>query len=360
MAQVTNYQCPACTGPLHFSSKENKLKCDYCGSVYEVSQIDAMFNKKVDSAKEEAENKQEANQEKWETTGLHSYTCSSCNAEIICDENTVATSCPYCANPTVIPSQFTGGRMPEYVIPFAFDNKQAKEALKNHYKKKKLLPDVFVKENHIEDIKGIYVPFWLYDGNADVEMSFSAEKKHTTRTQTEERITTEHYNCYREGNVSFRMVPVDASKKMDNDLMDSIEPFDYSKLVEYSPSYLPGYFAESYDESEQDCKPRSDLRVTNSSYAEIESTVTGYDSVARTASKIQINYTKITYAFMPVWLLSTKWKDQTFMFSMNGQTGKFVGNLPVDWGKFWKRLIGYTVAGTAILTPIVYLLMGNM
>lgn len=360
MAQVTNYQCPACTGPLHFSSKDNKLKCDYCGSTYEVSQIDSMYNQKVDNAKEEAEKKQDANQEKWEATGLRTYTCSSCNAEIICDENTVATSCPYCSNPTVIPSQFTGGKMPDYVIPFAFDKKQAKEALKNHYKKKKLLPSVFSSENHVEEVKGIYVPFWLYDGNADVEMSFNAENEYTDRNEKEERITTKHYVCYRKGNVPFEKVPVDASKKMDNDLMDSIEPFDYSQMVEYTPSYLPGFFAESYDESQEECKPRSDLRVENSACAEMEATVTGYDSVSVTSSQVDIHYTNISYAFMPVWLLTTKWKDQTFMFSMNGQTGKFVGNLPVDWGKFWRKLIGYTVAGTVILTPIVYLLMRNM
>lgn len=354
MAQVTNYQCPSCTGPLHFSSKTNKLECDYCGSSYEVSEIDAKFNQKIDSAKEESEKKQKDNEEKWDVTGLRSYTCSSCGAEIICDENTVATSCPYCANPTVIPGQFTGGRMPDLVIPFAVDKKDAIEALKNHYNKKRLLPAVFSKENHIEEVKGIYVPFWLYDGNVDVHMTFNATTSSTHVTSKQEIITTSHYKIERKGNVPFEKVPVDASKKMDNDLMDSIEPFDYSKLQKFSTSYLPGFFAEAYDESQDECKPRVNLRVENTACGEIARTVVGYESVSTTSKNTKINYTNIKYAFLPVWLLTTKWKDQVFMFSMNGQTGKLVGNLPVDWGKFWKYFFGIFIGGGIIASAIAY------
>lgn len=358
MVQVTNYKCPNCTGPMHFSSKSNKVECDYCGSVFDVSQVDSMFNQKVNDAKDEAEKHQDDNNQKWEETGIRSYTCSSCNAEIICDENTVATSCPYCSNPTVIPSQFTGGRMPEFVIPFAFDKKQAMQALTKHYSKKRLLPSVFSKENHVEEIKGIYVPFWLYDGNSDVDMSFEATKTYVQQDTQERKEITQFYKVHRSGNVPFERIPVDASVKMDNDLMDSIEPFDYSKMVDFTPSYLPGFYAEAYDESEESCKPRAELRITNSSFEEIKSTVVGYDSVRTTNSSIKINHTKVTYTFMPVWLLTTKWKDQIFKFAMNGQTGKMVGNLPIDWGKFWKYFIGILLGGTTLLTAILYIAMG--
>ena len=44
--QVTNYQCPACTGPLHFSAETGKLVCDYCGSAYDVAEIEALYAQK--------------------------------------------------------------------------------------------------------------------------------------------------------------------------------------------------------------------------------------------------------------------------------------------------------------------------
>ncbi len=65
-----------------------------------------------------------------------SYTCPSCGAELICDETTAATSCPYCGNTTIVPGQLSGARKPDYIIPFKLSKEDAVAALKNHYKKK--------------------------------------------------------------------------------------------------------------------------------------------------------------------------------------------------------------------------------
>jgi len=366
MAQVTTYQCPACSGPLHFDSKLNKLKCDYCDSEYEVAEIDALYNQKVEEAKKEAaEAEKKLNQEKleteeWDSQKIHMYNCSTCGAELLCDITTVATSCPYCGNPTVIPGKFTGGQMPDYVIPFKFDKNAAIEALKNHYKGKRFLPKVFSKENHIEEIKGVYVPFWLYDGEADVKMSLKGERVHEHFDGRYKTVTTEHYNIEREGVVPFIKVPVDASKKMDNDEMDSIEPYNYSELTKFTPSYLPGFFAEAYDETPAQCFPRLKTRVDRSAISEISSTVTGYNTVRIVSSDVKVKPKMPHYAFLPVWLLNTKYRDQNYQFAMNGQTGKLVGNLPVDKGRFCAYFFSIA-AGVAVVAGIaIYFLTRGM
>ena len=86
---------------------------------------------------------------------------SSCGAELICDENTAATSCPYCGNPTVVPGQFSGQLRPDFIIPFKLSKEDAVKALKDHYKGKIFLPKSFTQENHVQEIQGIYVPFWM-------------------------------------------------------------------------------------------------------------------------------------------------------------------------------------------------------
>lgn len=359
MAQVTTYHCPSCTAPLHFSSKSGKLECDYCGSSYDVSQIDNHFEQKIKDAETETEKKQEENEEKWDATGMHSYTCSSCGAEIICEVNTVATSCPYCANNTVIPGQFTGGRKPDYVIPFSIDKKTAIEGLKKHYENKKLLPSVFASQNHIQDIKGIYVPFWLFDGEVDIEMKIHGTKTSVSRTKDEEVVSTAHYSIFRKMFVPFEKVPVDASKNISNDLMDSVEPFDYSKLTKFTPSYLPGFLAEAYDENADECKPRFDFRAENSAIAEVFRTIAGYDSTNIVAKRVDIKHKGHKYAFLPVWILTTKWQDKLFMFAMNGQTGKFVGNLPISWGKFWAYFISIFAGIGSVVSFIAYLFMNG-
>ena len=173
---ITNHKCPACTGPLHFVGASGMLECDYCGSKYSIEEIEKLYAQDVAEA-EEGFAKNEAKKEKekaefeamgmeWseeEAKGMKTYSCPSCGAELICDATTAATSCPYCGNPTVIPGQFTGGLKPDLVIPFKLNKDQAVKALENHYKGKIFLPKAFKEHNHIEEIKGVYVPFWLCD-----------------------------------------------------------------------------------------------------------------------------------------------------------------------------------------------------
>lgn len=365
MTKATNYQCPACGGPLHFGGASNKLECDYCGSSYEVSYIDNLYKEKIDAAKKE--NKQEENladaqaetfdkESSAEKINLKSYNCPSCGAQLFCDEVTASVSCPYCGNNQVIATQFNGGKMPDMIIPFKLDKNSAIEGLKKHYKGKKLLPSVFSTQNHIEEVKGVYVPFWLFDGKVDADLDFTATRSKTSYTSTETITTTSHYKINRKGSVSFDKISVDASKKMDDALMDTIEPFDYDQMVPFSTSYLPGFFAEVYDVSEDECFERAKKRAENTAVDEISNSVTSYESVNIVNKNIKVIKEKTLYAFLPVWVLSTKWKDKNFIFAMNGQTGEMVGNLPVDKGKFFKYLMLITLGVAAVVTPIVYFL----
>ena len=340
MATAINYQCPACGGPLHFSGTTQKLECDYCGSSYTTEQIDAKYSQKAEAVSAAEK--------------LVEYNCPSCGAQLFCDETTAATSCPYCGNNQVLHSQFKGGKLPQKIIPFKLEKQAAINALKNHYKGKKLLPKVFSAQNHIEEIKGVYVPFWLFDGHVDVQLDMKATRSTVHYTSKEKVITTSHYNVTRGGTVAFEKISVDASKKMDDALMDSIEPFDYKDLCDFSASYLPGFFAEVYDVSTDECYTRAKLRAENTAIDEIRNSVSGYETVSVVNKKVKITNDNVTYSFMPVWVLSTKWQDKNYIFAMNGQTGKMVGDLPVDKGRFFKYLFGITAIVAAIVTPIVY------
>lgn len=359
MIKSTNHQCPNCTGPLRFDPKTNLLTCDYCGSSFDISQIDEKYAEKINDSVEKgtAVSEEEAAQAEAEgTSTLKTYTCSSCGAQLFCDEVTVASSCPYCGNPNVIAGKFGGGQMPDLVIPFKLEKKDAVAALTKFYKGKVLLPRVFKAQNHIEEIKGIYVPFWLYSGTADIHLTATAETSSVAYTSKEKITTISHFNCERSGTVPFDKVPVDASLKMDNAMMDSLEPFNYGDLKNFTPSYLPGFLAEAYDDSAEECEKRMRERVEESAKDEMVNDITGYDSVhvKESTSKLTMPE-KPKYAFFPVYLLSTKWKDKNYLFAMNGQTGKMVGKLPMSGGRFVAWLFGIFGIGTLILTPILYL-----
>ena len=376
--QITNYQCPACTGPLHYSESLGKLKCDYCGTEYEVAEIEAMYAKKEEKsveaqkkAEKETEQKKQqqakAAEEGWDTSdisdnwgkdaaGMKSYNCPSCGAELICDETTAATSCPYCGNPTVVPGQFSGVLKPDYVIPFKVSKKEAIEKLKMHYKGRPYLPKSFKDDNHIEEIQGVYVPFWMFDGKASGEASYKATTSKVYEKGDEEITETRHYEVSRAGSIGFEKIPVDASSKMPDDHMDSIEPYDYSGLKEFSTAYLPGFLADKFDITVEQSRERADGRCENTLSAALRDTVKGYDFCHLNGGDISLKRGKVHYALLPVWILNTRWNDKDFLFAMNGQTGKLAGELPVSNGKFWALFFAIAVP-LSVLSSVWILLL---
>jgi len=360
-AQITNYQCPNCTGPLKFVGGSGQLECEYCGTSYEVSVIEQLFADKEQAAAEAG------TEPRWdlsmaggdwsaeEAANMRSYSCPSCAAQIICDANTAATSCPYCSNPTVVPGQFTGQLRPDYVLPFKLDKNAAAAALVKYYKGKKFLPKCFASRNHVEEIKGIYVPFWLFDGESDAVMRFRATKVNKSRQGDYEVTETEHWRVMRQGRVAFEKVPVDGSSKMPDEHMDSIEPFEYRELQPFSSAYLPGFFADKYDVDAETCSKRANERILASTEDTFASTISGYSTLTREYSNINLRRGDVKYALMPVWMLSTKWQGTDYLFAMNGQTGKLIGDLPVDKGLYWGWFAKVALPIAAVLAVLLFL-----
>ena len=377
-SQITNYKCPACTGPLHFVGASGMLECDFCGAKYDVAQIEALYAEKeakAVAATEQANAKAEQNRQKiaemeaqgWDTSslssdwgteadGMKAYSCPSCGAELICDASTAATSCPYCGNPTVVPGQFAGMLKPDLVIPFKLSREDAIRELKKHYRGKAFLPKTFSSENQLQKIQGVYVPFWLFSGEAEGSSHFECTRSRSYRSG-EYRVTeTEHYDVYRAGTMPFEKVPVDASSKMPDDHMDSIEPYDYSDLKPFSTAYLPGFLADKYDVSVDESRERADTRCMGSLQTALRDSVKGYETCFPRGKNASIKAGKVHYAMLPVWVLNTKWQDKDFLFAMNGQTGKLVGDLPVDRGRFW-ALFAAIAAPLSVLGSLLVMLM---
>lgn len=354
---LTNYQCPNCEGPLKLKVGTELLECEYCGTTFTTEEIDRVYNRDDIGKEPKAEAKETFNY--WsqeESSHLRSYSCPSCAAELLCDDTTAATSCPYCGNPTVIPKQYSGQLKPDYVIPFKLSKEDAIKALTKHYKKKKFLPKNFSDSNHIEEIKGIYVPFWFFSTLTSGTAQFSGTKVNSIIVGKNRVITTRYYNLYRSGNISVEKVPVDGSSKMPDELMESIEPYDYKELREFSLSYLPGFMADKYDVDVNTVAPRINVRIKASMESALRNTVQGYTGISLVASNINNDKTDVSYGLLPVYLLSTRWKNKNFLFAMNGQTGKLTGDLPIDYKRFWVSFLTIAMSIMAVAS-LVFLLV---
>ncbi len=358
MNTLQEYKCPCCGGAIAFDSTIQKMKCPYCETEFEMETL-ADYDKQLKGDSSDNMNWEQLGGSEWqegEKDALRSYVCRSCGGEIVGDATTAATSCPFCGNPVVMTAQFAGSLKPDLVIPFKLDKKAAKAGLMRHLTGKRLLPKIFKDQNHIDEIRGIYVPFWIFDTDANASVRYRATRVNTWSDSRYNYTETEHYSVHRGGTLSFEGIPVDGSEKMADELMESIEPFNLSEAVSFNSAYLAGYLADKYDVSAESSIERANARVKTSTEAAFAATVDGYASVTVENSSVNLSSGKAKYALYPVWLLNTTWKNKQYTFAMNGQTGKFVGDLPVDSGAATKWTLGLTAAFSAASYAVVLLL----
>lgn len=357
MSEILEYKCPNCGGSMEFDATAQRMKCPFCDSEFDVAalqQKDAVLNEqKPDQLEWDTSRVQEWNEE---TDAMSVFVCKSCGGEIIGDDTTAATFCPYCGNPVVMTGRLSGMLKPNYVIPFKMTREDAKKTLRDYVAKKKFAPSAFKNENHLDEIKGIYVPFWLFDSDTNAAISYDATRVRTWSDSQYNYTETSHYDVYRAGSMRFENIPVDGSEKMPDDLMGSIEPFDFSTAVPFQTAYLSGFFADKYDTDVEQSTPRANDRVRSSAEQVLRQTVDGYTTVVPKNSSIQITNGQAKYALYPVWLLHTSYRGEKYLFAMNGQSGKFVGNLPVDKKKLAALFSGLTLGIGAVFTAISYLI----
>lgn len=324
MSDINEYKCPSCGGAIEFDSHSQKMKCPYCDTEFDLETLkkyDEQLSKEAEQ-KDDISDWQTDPGKQWqegETDGMNVYTCKSCGGEIVSDENTGATSCPYCGNPVILTERFRGALRPDMVIPFKLDKKAAKEAYYKHIKGRPLLPKVFRRENHIDEIKGIYVPFWLFDADVAADARYKATKVRTWSDSDYDYTETSYYSVDRSGNMSFVSVPVDGSSRMPDDLMESIEPYKVADAVEFQTAYLSGYLADKYDVDAQQSTDRARERMKESAQDVLRDTVKGYASVIPENTNVRISGGDAKYALYPVWILNTTWRGKKYIFAMNGQ-----------------------------------------
>ena len=341
---VLAYTCPECGGSMLFNPKEGKLQCEYCDSLFTNEEVEKYFAEKEQKIADKDQNKEWGEDE----DSMRGYNCSSCGAELMADENTAVMRCPYCGNQTIAPVQFAGALKPDYVLPFAFEKKEAIAKYKEYYDKRFLLPNDFKVSSKIDEIQGVYVPFWLFSGTADANCKYDARD---SKTEGDYEIT-DFYECDRAGKVGFKLVPADASVRMADDLMDSIEPYKFDALEKFTTAYLPGFLAERFDVKEDDDRERARKRVEESVKSKMRDTVK-HDQCNSMTEDIRISFNDTKYALLPVWLLTTNWNGKTWTFAMNGQTGKFIGDLPVSGSKLSLVAIA-TFIISLIITSLIW------
>lgn len=358
--RINEYKCPCCGAPLIFDAAEQNLHCESCENDFSaetMQQLDEADGAVKAESKYDWENYTPRNFEDDGGIKLSGYSCPSCGAEVTGDDNLGATVCPYCGNSTIIKKQFEGTLRPDYVIPFKVDKKSAVNFFEEACKKAPFLPDEYRDKRKIEEMAGIYVPFWTFDCKCGAVIDYRGERISTWSDRDYIYTKTSYYRMLREGNIEYRNIPVDGSEKIDNTYMESLEPYFYDDAVEFNTAYLSGFIADKYDIAADECIPRANDRIKNSTSEAFDRTVVGYSSVRQTNSSFRFSDSKVRYALLPVWMFNVQYGGINYKYSINGQTGKVAGKFPICKKKrniYFAKIFGISLAITAVIAALIF------
>ena len=340
--EAVQYKCPACGAGLKFDAEKQDFKCEFCDSVFNEED----FFEKDNKLESEAETSANA---EFENALL--YVCPSCGAEVVTDETTAATTCYYCSNPIVLSGKLSGSLKPDYIIPFKMEKKDAINKFRELCAKKKFLPKDFISESRLEEIKGVYFPYWYVDCTANG--SINAKSRHIRTWVVGDIKYTESTvkGHFRQGDMQIVNMPEAALKNKDRDILKYVCPFDGKDFVPFSMSYLSGFFAEKRDVEFSEIEEEINKKIRNLSSERLKNTI-NEANVSVTDGQINIGGKTSKYNLLPVWVLNYKHKDKNYIYALNAQTGKVYGELPVCKNKLIGLFAGVTCAVTALLSIV--------
>lgn len=355
MTMVIQYKCPNCGADMAFNAETGMLHCESCG-----------LDKNIENMEQHQEQQKtgsyrdfisETSHQTYEDDSATQYQCKNCGAILITDKDTSATTCSFCDAPMILGDRLSGDLSPSKIIPFSITKSQAEEAFHKWRGKGLLLPNNFKKSNRIKSITGMYVPFWLYDLNTRGEIHAEGRKVRTYTEGDYDVTETKFFDVYRDVDVYYNKIPVDASEKMDDGMMDKLEPYNYGNLQDFNTPYLSGYLAEKYNYTDEDLFPRVEKRADQYCMDYARSTMV-YSSVNIRHKDIRIRPENVYYALLPVWMFCYDYEHAEHNFMMNGQTGKIVGKPPISVPKSIGWFAGISILIFIILKVIMFLIGG--
>ena len=383
---VISFKCPNCDGELIFDPSTQKYKCEYCASLFSQEELDAMKpaqtsepestdaasmgkttdgpepkeqnrpeNKAGGATKDQTENESAQDKTAGNEADAVTYTCPSCGAQIVTDATTAATFCYYCHNPVVLGGRLEGKFLPDQVIPFSVSREDAEKGFKDYVCKKKFVPRAFYSKKQIESITGVYFPYWHYNTSLEGKMQGEARNVRVWRTGNTEYTETKYYQVSREGDVKLENLTENALGKANQELICGVMPYDFKAVKKFQLGFLSGFMAEKRDIEKNQIEKKVQQEARENAEKLMREKISGYSSVSVKNTDFQTLKEKWSYTLLPVWTITYKAKNgKIYYFSMNGQTGKVYGELPIDYKKI------ALVSGIVSLVTLVILLLGGL
>jgi len=328
-------RCPECNGALEYNPSMQNLTCRFCGNFFRPDNVNK--DSKNDGASGESDSKKEVMECKI-------YTCTSCAGELVVNDIEMATFCPYCGQPTIVFDRVSKEEKPKYIIPFSISKEEAIENIRLKLKYSHMCPKQ-VKQVNEEQVKGIYVPYYLMNLYYYDKQKISVENKHGLSRFFD-----------REAECEFVNVPCDASVVLSDELSQGIDPFDLTQLKLFDESYLSGFYADMFNGSEAQMEyavwKRCEAWFNENMKKSCSSGENNKVFIEESQPKVKI--LSHEYALMPIYFYTFSYKNSFYTIIVNGQTGKEAAFLPIQISKLVFCYIAVFLVCCGISVPYAY------
>lgn len=324
------FACKNCGGNVIFDIASGQLACTYCHTLFDPYE----YEEKTTDAEVEKD---------FEAT---IFTCPQCGGEILSTDDTAAGFCSFCGASTVLYSRIEREHRPAYIIPFTKTKEDCKQAYANLMRKAIFAPKELKDPKYIDGFRGIYMPYWTYYVEQNTPISLDAQKSH----RSGDYIITDHSKLNGNIDAYYKGLSYDASSSFEDNLSETLAPYDVKHMKRFTPSFLSGFYADTADVPAEVYQGEAIELAYDNSIKEIsavpefsEYTLTENESLSPESLGTTIK--AADYSMFPVWFLSYRNKDRVAYATVNGQTGKVVADVPVSIGKF---MLGSLIAAIPV------------
>lgn len=342
------FPCPSCGATMTFSPKDQSLKCNYCEATLDLESDDTTI---IEYPLNEAEEKADHN---WGGQKMV-LQCKQCGGESVVDNSTKSSTCVFCGSSHVARGREDLGIKPESLVAFTITKDDAEKRFITWIKKRWYAPKKLKQSLSIDHLKGVYIPFFTYD--SDTQTAYTAKRGdyyYTTRTKrVNGKVVTERVRHTRWRTVNgvfnhyYDDVLVNASKKVDHQLVKKIGGFDSRKLVSYQSEYLAGFYAERYSKSLKDGWDEGRESVDQDIYYGIRDQVGG-DEFRLINRSTNYGEVKFKHILLPLYMASFPYREKIYQFIVHGESGKVVSEYPKSILKIMATLV-LTIAVMALI-----------
>ena len=380
--------CPACGAALVFDPETGKMKCESCSNLFETFELQEDYIKKgereiknvkarekdllgtsdmsvnrdkspveaartsfnpessfdnpvYDHASDENETIPGFN---GETMECSIYTCSACGAEIMVNDIEVSTFCSFCGQPTLVFSRMAEAKKPRYILPFSVTKEKAMSLIKDNFANGYFVPDD-IKNLKPERVRGIYIPYWLFDIHYEDLQLLSGEVGSGKNSRT--------YYYTRKAECNFDKLAFDGSERLNDTVSRKLNPYHTAYLKDFSAEYLSGFYADFFDVEPEKLKAQALLRAQSTFDNEIKRSVSA-SKVSIIKKKPSFTIDKIHYALFPAWFVTFLNEGKPYTLLVNGQTEKLVGSVPFDKEKVIKTVMILGFFLTVLIWCLLY------